>query len=233
MTLKVLGSESAGNCYLFESFFEIIILEAGIRFHEVKKALNYDLRKVTACLITHSHGDHCKYAADYMKAGIDIFTSAETIQAAGLSGHRVHPIQANAMIRIGEFKIIPFPVPHGVPTLGFLISHPYSGSILFVTDAACIPNKFNSLNHILIEANYQDDILTSDRAVGKHMSLDTCLEFLQANDMRQVRNIVLLHLSSTNSDAMMFSKSVQPKAPNASVWIADKGLEVYLSKYPF
>jgi len=233
MTLKVLGSESAGNCYLLESFFEILIIEAGIRFHEVKKALNYDLRKVTACLITHSHGDHCKYAADYLKAGIDLYTSADTIQAAGLSGHRVHPIQANYMIRIGEFKIIPFPVPHGVPTLGFLISHPYSGSILFVTDAACIPNKFSNLSHILIEANYQDDILTSDRTVGKHMSLATCLEFLQANDMRQVRNIVLLHLSSANSDAIMFSKSVQTKAPNASVWVADKGLEVYLSKYPF
>ncbi len=233
MTLKVLGSESSGNCYLLESFFEIIILEAGISFHEVKKALNYDLRKITACFITHSHGDHCKYAADYMKAGIDIYTSSETIQAAGLSGHRLHPIQSNSMIRIGEFKIIPFPVPHGVPTLGFLISHPFSGSILFVTDAACIPNKFNSLNHILIEANYQDDILTSDRAVGKHMSLDTCLEFLRANDMKQVRNIVLLHLSSANSDAKLFKKSVKTIAPNASVWVADKGLEVYLSKYPF
>ena len=233
MTLKILGSESSGNCYLFESFFEIIILEAGISFHEVKKALNYDLRKVTACLITHSHGDHCKYAADYMKAGIDIYTSNETIQATGLSGHRVHPIQANSMIRIGEFKIIPFPVPHGVPTLGFLISHPYSGSILFVTDAACIPNKFKSLNHILIEANYHDDILTSDRAVGKHMSLDTCLDFLQANDLKQVHNIVLLHLSRVNSDSKLFKKSVQTIAPNASVWIADKGLEVYLSKYPF
>jgi len=168
-----------------------------------------------------------------MKAGIDIYTSNETIQATGLSGHRVHPIQANSMIRIGEFKIIPFPVPHGVPTLGFLISHPFSGSILFVTDAACIPNKFNSLSHILIEANYQDDILTSDRAVGKHMSLDTCLDFLQANDLKQVHNIVLLHLSRVNSDANLFKKSVQTIATNASVWIADKGLEVYLSKYPF
>lgn len=233
MTLKVLGSESSGNCYLLESFFEILIIEAGISFHEVKKALNYDLRKVTACFITHSHGDHCKYAADYMKAGIDIYTSNETIQATGLSGHRVHPIQADSMIRIGEFKIMPFPVPHGVPTLGFLINHPYSGSILFVTDAACIPNKFNSLSHILIEANYQDDILTSDRPVGKHMSLATCLEFLQANDMRQVRNIILLHLSSANSDAKLFKKSVQTIAPNSSVWVADKGLEVYLSKYPF
>ena len=233
MTLKVLGSESSGNCYLLESFFEILIIEAGISFHEVKKALNYDLRKVTACLITHSHGDHCKYAADYIKAGIDIYTSAETIQAAGLSGHRVHPIQANTMIKIGEFKIIPFPVPHGVPTLGFLISHPFSGSILFVTDAACIPNKFNNLSHILIEANYQDDILTSDRAVGKHMSLYTCLEFLKANDLRQVHNIVLLHLSHTNSDAKLFKKTVQTIAPNTSVWVADKNLEVYLSKHPF
>ena len=233
MTLKVLGSESAGNCYLLESFFEIIILEAGISLHEVKKALNYDLRKVTACLITHSHGDHCKYVGDYIKAGIDIYTSNETIQATGLSGHRVHPIQSNSMIRIGEFKIIPFPVPHGVPTLGFLLSHPFSGSILFVTDAACILNKFNSLNHILIEANYNDDILTSDRAVGKHMSLDTCLDFLQVNDMKQVRNIVLLHLSRVNSDAKLFKQSVQIIAPNSSVWIADKGLEVYLSKYPF
>ena len=233
MTLKVLGSESAGNCYLLESFFEIIILEAGISFHEVKKALNYDLRKVTACLITHSHGDHCKYAADYIKAGIDIYTSAETIQAAGLSGHRVHPIQANTMIKIGEFKIIPFPGPHGVPTLGFLISHPFSGSILFVTDAACIPNKFNNLSHILIEANYHDEILTSDRAVGKHMSLYTCLEFLKANDLRQVHNIVLLHLSHTNSDAKLFKKTVQTIAPNTTVWVADKNLEVYLSKHPF
>ncbi len=233
MTLKVLGSESSGNCYLLESFFEILIIEAGISFHEVKKALNYDLRKVTACLITHSHGDHCKYAADYIKAGIDIYTSAETIQAAGLSGHRVHPIQANTMIKIGEFKIIPFPVPHGVPTLGFLISHPFSGSILFVTDAACIPNKFNNLSHILIEANYQEDILTSDRAVGNHMSLYTCLEFLKANDLRQVHNIVLLHLSHTNSDAKLFKKTVQTIAPNTTVWVADKNLEVYLSKHPF
>ena len=233
MTLKVLGRESSGNCYLLESFFEILIIEAGISFHEVKKALNYDLRKVTACLITHSHGDHCKYAADYIKAGIDIYTSAETIQAAGLSGHRVHPIQANTMIKIGEFKIIPFPVPHGVPTLGFLISHPFSGSILFVTDAACIPNKFNNLSHILIEANYHDEILTSDRAVGKHMSLYTCLEFLKANDLRQVHNIVLLHLSHTNSDAKLFKKTVQTIAPNTTVWVADKNLEVYLSKHPF
>ena len=232
MTLKVLGSESAGNCYFIESDAECLIIEAGIRIPELKKALNYDLSKVVGCLISHSHGDHCKYARDYMKAGINVYTSKETIAAANLSGHRIIPISPQP-VQLGGFTIKCFPVPHGVPTLGFLIKHPGAGSILFVTDAACIPNRFCNLNHILIEANYENSILTNDRAVGNHMSLDTCLEFLRSNDMKQVRNIVLLHLSSENSDSKMFAKSVQSVAPNASIWIADKGLEVNLSKYPF
>jgi len=232
MTLKILGSESAGNCYLLETDNEALIVEAGIRLQEIKLALNFDLRKVIGCLISHSHGDHCKYARDYMKAGINVYTSKETIAAANLSGHRIIPISPQP-VQLGGFTIKCFPVPHGVPTLGFLIKHPGAGSILFVTDAACIPNRFCNLNHILIEANYENSILTNDRAVGNHMSLDTCLEFLRSNDMKQVRNIVLLHLSSENSDSKMFAKSVQSVAPNASIWIADKGLEVNLSKYPF
>ena len=232
MILKVLGSESAGNCYLLETDNEVLIVEAGIRLQEIKLALNFDLSKVIGCLISHSHGDHCKYARDYMKAGINVYTSTETIAAANLSGHRIIPISPQP-VQLGSFTIKCFPVPHGVPTLGFLIKHPGAGSILFVTDAACIPNRFCILNHILIEANYEDSILTNDRAVGHHMSLDTCLGFLQANDMKQVRNIVLLHLSSENSDSKMFAKSIQSIAPNASVSIADKGLEINLSKYPF
>ena len=233
MILKVLGSESAGNCYLIESDIECLIIEAGIRLQEVKKALNYNLSKVIGCLISHSHGDHCRYARDYLKAGINIYTSNHTVDANDMTGHRIHPIKHYEVVTIGDFKVIPFPVPHGVPTLGFFIKHPGAGSILFVTDAACIPNRFYNLNHILIEANYEDSILTNDRAVGHHMSLDTCLGFLRANDLSLVRNIVLLHLSSGNSDAGMFAKSVKALAPKAKVFIADKNLEVNLSKYPF
>ena len=232
MTLKVLGSESAGNCYFIESDAECLIIEAGIRLPELKKALNYDLSKVVGCLISHSHGDHCKYAMDYLKAGINIFASKETIAEAGLTGHRVFRFFEN-IFSLGSFNIKCFPVPHSVPTVGFLIHHPFAGSIFFATDAAYIPNRFIELNHILIVANYDESMLTSDRAVGRHMSIDTCLGFLRANERRHIRNIVLLHLSSRNSDAIMFAKSVQTIAPNASVWIADKGLEINLSKHPF
>ena len=67
MELKVLGSSSSGNCYILDNGKEALILEAGVRFKEVKKALGYNLRKVVGCLITHRHQDHAKY----IKAMVD------------------------------------------------------------------------------------------------------------------------------------------------------------------
>ena len=232
MVLKVLGSESAGNCYTLETDAEVLILEARIRLQYVKKALDYDLSKVLGCLVTHSHGDHAKCARDYMRCGIDIYASQETLEAKYLDGHRAK-VYTETPFKVGSFKVKAFRVPHGVPCFGFLISHPESGLILFITDAAYIPYQFNNLNQILIEANYEDGLLTSDRAVGHHMSLDTCLEFLEKNEMGHVRNVVLLHLSSGNSDAKSFLQSVKEIAPRAEVNIADRGLEIVLNKFPF
>ena len=61
MKLKVLGSNSAGNCYILENDKEALIVEAGIDFRNVKKALGFNLSKVSGAIITHQHGDHSKY----------------------------------------------------------------------------------------------------------------------------------------------------------------------------
>lgn len=37
MVLKVLGSSSQGNCYILENRDEALIIEAGVRFIEVKR----------------------------------------------------------------------------------------------------------------------------------------------------------------------------------------------------
>ena len=232
MNLKVLGSESAGNGYILESDTEALILEAGVRIQFLKKALNYDLSKVVGCVITHAHGDHSKCARDYMRSGIDLYASQETMDAKFLDGHRAK-IYSEKPFKLGGFTIKPFRVPHGVPCFGFLIQHQESGLILFVTDAAYIPYQFNNLNHILIEANYDESAIMTDRAVGHHMSLETCMGFIEKNDMSYVRNIVLLHLSSGNSDSILFAKSIIKVAPRADVFIADRGLEVNLNKFPF
>ena len=40
MKLKILGSSSEGNCYILENDKEALILEAGVSFGKVKKALD-------------------------------------------------------------------------------------------------------------------------------------------------------------------------------------------------
>jgi len=56
MKVKILGSSSKGNSYLLESSTgEILIIECGIAWKEILKGLNYDLKGVIACLITHEH----------------------------------------------------------------------------------------------------------------------------------------------------------------------------------
>jgi len=233
MQLQILGSESLGNCYLLRSHSETLIVEAGVRLQEIKRAMGYDLSTVAGCIVTHEHGDHFKYAGDVAKAGIDVYLSKPLIEHKDITWHRAKGYYGGGAFKVGGFTVLPFPVPHGVPCFGFLISHPDSGKILFVTDAAYISQQFRGLNHILVEANYEDAIMVNDRAVGHHMSLDTTMEFLRANDMSGVVNVVLLHLSAANSNAKMFTTSVASIAPAARVWIADKGLEIELSKYPF
>lgn len=238
MKLHILGSESKGNCYILTSNSgQTLIMEAGVRMDDVKKALNFDLSGVVGCIVTHGHGDHFGRVTQFINAGIDIYGSVETLKPIEHS-HRnntifYHSAGVSAHTTIGEFIVMPFSVPHGVPCIGFLISHPESGKILFVTDAAYIPHKFTGLKHILIEANYSDEAMVNDRAAGHHMALDTALNFIRDNEPHKLRNVVLLHLSASNSDEKEFIKQVKQVAPHAEVTVADKGVVVDLSREPF
>lgn len=250
MQLKVLGSSSAGNCYLLENEKEILIIEAGLRFDAIKKGLKFNLRKVVGCLISHEHGDHCKGAKEMMAAGVTIYATPGTHK--GINGffktersHRQVDVTPGQQFYAGSFRIIPFDVKHDAyQPCGFLINHPETGTILFVTDTYYVPNTFRGLNNVIVEANFCQKILDKKMADGatpdflrnrifkSHMSLATCKELLQANDLSQVNNIVLIHLSDSNSDAIRFKKEVT-EITGKAVHIAEPGLQVDFSKQPF
>lgn len=245
MNLQILGSSSSGNCYLFESKNDVLIVEAGIRLSEVKKALNFDLSKVVGCLITHEHGDHAKYAKDIISSGIDVFASAGTIEATKLNSHRLYPIKHAGGYQIGGFKILPFDVKHDAKQpLGFIIYHPEMGNVLFLTDSYFVEYQFPGLNQLLVECNYSEEILKSrlnsgsvhpsiaNRVRTSHMSLRTTKELLQANDLRKVNNIVLIHLSDKNSDAGLFQSDIH-ELTGKTVTIADKGVTLDFNLKPF
>lgn len=245
MELKVIGSSSSGNCYLLYNNTETLIIELGFTFKVIKQSLNYDLKNVVGALVTHAHSDHFKGVKETLLAGIDVYMSQGTASTLPYHDHRIKIIKHGEAIKIGGFEVLPFDVIHDVvEPLGFLIRHDDTGLICFITDCQFSPFIFPGVNHYLIESNYCPEILKQRAAAGllhsmveqrvikSHMSLPNTKLLLKENDLSEVINIVLLHLSDSNSDAARFKREVEQQTAKTT-YIATKGLLIYISLNPF
>lgn len=247
MILKVLGSSSSGNCYILENDKEALIIECGIRFDKIKQALKFNLSRVSGCLVTHEHLDHCKSVTEVIAAGIKVFATGGTFKGMGIEmpHHRAMVIYPDIQFSVGSFRVIPFDVKHDAQKpVGFLIDHPETGTILFVTDTYYVEKRFRGLNNIIVECNYSQQILDDRLAAGatpdflrnrifkSHMNLDTCKDLLNANNITAVNNIVLIHLSDSNSNAKQFKDAIIA-CTGKNVHVADVGMEIDFNKSPF
>lgn len=247
MTLHVLNSGSAGNCYIFEAKDAVLIVECGVPFKDVKKALKFDLSKVVGCLVTHEHGDHAKWMGEYTFNSVPCYASIGTHKATlsnSIPAYSRRTVISGKEFVCGPFTILPFDIKHdAAEPLGFIIQHPEMGNTLFLTDSMYSPYTFKNLNNILIEANYCEDIIerrlqdgsnsyVRDRVITNHMSIQTCEKLLLANDLSAVNNIMLIHLSDVNSDALAFQKRISD-CTGKNVTIASKELKIDFSKNPF
>ena len=224
MVLKVLGSGSSGNCYILESDTEALIIEAGLQLKEVKIALGFNIRKIVGVVVSHSHGDHAKYIEEYEKVGIPVYMPYKCTLPFDL---------------YGNFFLKDFELEHDVPCFGFYIKHPEMGAFVYASDTEYIKWRFKDINHILVEANYSDDLVEKD-AVNRehvlrgHMSLKTALDFISTNDNPALKNVVLIHLSASNSDADYFlQKTKETVKYGSDCYIAEKGKEIILDLVPF
>jgi len=240
MKLTILGSSSAGNCYIIQSDTEALILEAGVTLAKVKQALGFDISKVSGCLITHLHGDHSGKAKDFEQC-FPVYANKSVIEAKGLQ--RAKEIQAEKGIKVGNFKVLPFHAAHDVPCLGFLINHSDFGNMMFLTDSFLCDYTFDNLNHILIECNYSDACIdesvrnglhwkVKERVMTSHMELKTTKKVLLNQNLTNVHNVVLLHLSGQNSDPAEFFEVIA-KATGKPITIAKPGVEIELIKNPY
>lgn len=220
MEIMPLASGSGGNCIYVKSKSSFL-LEAGISWKRIQQGTGFKTTELEFCLATHAHLDHSSHIKDAIKAGIDCYMSAETIEALNLTGHRAKPVKPLEQFTAGEWDILPFDVKHDSPgTLGFLLANGRE-KIVYITDTPYCKYRFSGLTHVLVECNYSLQLLDANveagtvpadlrnRIVRSHMSLETCKQFLQANDLRTVRKIYLLHLSDQNSDVALFKREVQ------------------------
>lgn len=253
MKLKVVGSSSAGNGYVLDAGGEALLLEAGVPFIETKKALGFQIAKIKACLITHEHKDHAGRIEEVMASAVPCYCSEGTARAIQYrSRRRPGTLAAGKIYQFGSFQVMPFDVVHdAAQPFGYFITHPDLGqdheSILFATDTAYLRHTFTGLHTVLIEANYSLPLLAEgtrngripaavrDRIIKSHMSLEHAVATLQQNDLSRLHNVVLIHLSSDNSNAAEFKLYAEQKirAAGAEVFVAAPGLEITLNDLPF
>lgn len=221
MKIRTIATGSTGNCYLIDDGKSRLLIELGIRFKEVQKALNYETSKIVGCLISHSHKDHCKGVQGALDCAMDVYMSQATKNEIGIEHNRIKLFENKKQFIVGSFTILPFDVKHDVENYGFLIQSETGDRVLFATDTYYVKYRFKNITHLMIECNYSDALLEQNVSSGRvheflsrrirasHFSLENVLEFLKANDLSKVQEIHLLHLSNSNSDEDLFKKEVQ------------------------
>ena len=228
MDIKIIASGSSGNAYLIGDGKTRLLLDAGIPFKRIQIGCGFRTSSIDACLVTHRHGDHAAAIPKLLQRGITVYSNADV---AGLYPG-VQQMEARREFRIGTFRILPFEAEHDVPCYGYQVTSEETGDkLVYITDSAYVRYTFAGLTHIMIEANYDEDIMLgnvrdekipfslAERVAGTHMSIETLLDLLRSNDMSKVRQIYLLHLSDNNSDAEAFKRQVKQET-GAEVYVA-------------
>ena len=225
MRFHSIASGSSGNAYLLTAEgVAPLLVEAGIPIKQLQaklRALRGSIGGLAGCCVSHSHMDHAKAVKDLLKYGVDCYMSKETADALNVSGHhRLHEVEDGKVQIIDAWRVLPFPLIHDVPCFGFLIGQ-REERLLFIPDTAYVVPKFIGITQIVVECNYCSDILAANIQNGSlpdvvghrvrraHMSLDTVIALLKANDLSQCRQIHLIHLSDGNSDEARMVDEVQ------------------------
>ena len=223
ITVISTGSEK-GNSYLVEDGHTSILLDAGASIEAIKKAVDFDVTRISAALVTHEHGDHSRSADKLLFYGVDIYASNGTLTMIGLEDS-VHAQTVKSMRpeKIGTFRVVPFVVEHdAAEPLGFVVDSIVTGErLLYFTDTAYVRYLFPRVDVILGECNHSSDILEANAASGRiapelaaritknHMSLERLLVYLGMMDKTKLKKVVMIHASDANADDELFLSRVR------------------------
>lgn len=222
-----LASSSHGNAYIVDDGSTRLLIECGLGPRKLRAACGFSLSEFAGVLVSHEHGDHAKCAAELLKSGMDVYMSEGTAVGLGLSDGLLamaKKLEHNVPEIIGSYDVVAFRVFHDAEEpLGFLIRSRTDGDVLvFATDTVNLRYRFQGINILAIEANYDKEILkrstkippkTVNRIRNTHMEIDTLCDILRHMDLSQCRQIFLLHLSDGNSHEGHFINKVRRAVP--------------------
>ncbi|KKN77255.1 hypothetical protein LCGC14_0362330 [marine sediment metagenome] len=237
MKFEQLFSSSKGNAHVVTANNgKRLLIECGVTWPLLQKALNYDLTSIEGCLLTHEHKDHSKAVQDVMKAGIDVHASYGTFEALdiakktkGSQSLRIHRravlVVENVIYKIGSFEVTAFNSHHDARQPFLFTIRNKKERMLFATDTSHIKQKFKTAFDIIaIECSYNEPYLRNrvekgtineqlaKRLLESHMSESNCLSYLQTYcNLDKCREIHLLHLSADNINKERIKREFEKK----------------------
>lgn len=221
LDIKIYASGSSGNCYTVTDGKTTIMLDCGLPFRQILRLTKF--RVPDAVFVTHEHKDHAMAVKDFLRRGVDVYMTFGTMKALQLSRqeHRLHIIRPeNETAVVGDIYITPFDTQHDAEQpCGFFLEDA-DDRVLYATDTFYIRQRFDGITKMMLEVNYSTDIIRENTVAGvlnpalekrlttSHMSLENALEFLEANDLRHLKEIWLIHMSRNNANPWAFKKAI-------------------------
>lgn len=230
MKILPLLSSSKGNSYIVNAGNITIIFECGLPASEVLKKVKYE----PIVLLTHEHSDHSKYIEQYLKLGINVYTSYGTKQKLlernrclklyNAYFHSFRLINGKyEMLDKVTFSILAFRTKHDAeePIGFYLLNKLTKETLLFATDTYYIKERFDKVNYLMVECNYSREIAKKNlsnntiskslysRLIESHFEFENVKTFIKSLNQDELKEIYLLHLSSKNSDENLFKEEIQ------------------------
>lgn len=167
---------------------------------------------------------------------MDIFSNKDV--ADKFEGVKI--LRPKTRYKIGGFYVTPLEVKHNVPNFAYIIENEEIGKLVFATDLTHFQYKIKGVNHLIVEANYSNDIVLDHMMKGYeirsqnqyHMELEDTIECIKNNMSSELNNVVIAHLSDGQSDECMFPDRIYDET-GIMPKIASKGLIVELNKEEF
>ena len=171
-----LYSGSSGNSLLVETSNTKILIDAGESSKKIAcalSAMNIEPSSINAILVTHEHSDHIKGLGTFSKKyNVPVFANSKTWDAmpeqfSKITSENIKNFTIEENFEIGDLKIHPFKIPHDAANpCGFNIMY-NNQKISIATDIGhmtkSIVNKLDGSSFILLESNYDPEILKSGK----------------------------------------------------------------------
>ena len=226
MKIKVISSGSKGNSTFVESNGTRILIDVGIPFSRIQKALeeiNEDVYKLDGILISHEHSDHLGGAASLnKKTRTKMFVRKEVQKELKKYVYDDDIELIDDDIKIGSLNIKVFNNSHDVPNTGYIIEDE-DKSLVYMTDTGYV-NKKNiditkNKNVYIIESNHDEEMLMNgpypfvlkQRVLSDtgHLSNKSSSSYLKKVIGDNTKYIILAHISENNNTYEMALENAQ------------------------